>query len=279
MAPYRPQRINKELGQDKVARTFGPYVSRRFRDALLDYVCETFGVRTCARLPRQVCLRYHMGRCCGICEGHVSAGEYARIVARVTDFLSYPHDDLIVRMRAQMQAFSERRQFEAASRVRDQVRALESTLEHQVVDRSLAALERPLAAPDRSQAGVDHDQAAIYFGCDRALIADVRGGKVLGLSLHELIAGQGPAGFLLARYASAHRTRPAPPELIVNRLERRDEVARVLSAANGAPVEITVPQEGIKRELLEFCERNYHYRVADDGRPTALDDRPAVGDV
>ena len=251
LAPYREQRINKALGQDPIARTFGPYVSRRFRDTLLEYVCETFGARTCVRLPRQVCLRYHLGRCCGVCEGHVTADEYAALVDRVIRFLSRPHDDLIAQMRDRMRACAERQQFEGASRIRDQVRALESTLQRQAVDRA-----------------VDHDQAAIYLGDRHALIADVRRGKVIGVSLHELGA-EGDAAFLLACYAGAQSARRCPPELVVNRLERRDEVARALEAANGHPVAITVPAQGALRDLLDFCERNYAYRTEDQGRMTA----------
>jgi excinuclease ABC subunit C len=249
LAPYREQRINKALGQDPIACTFGPYVSRRFRDTLLEYVCETFGVRTCARLPDKVCLRHHLGRCCGVCEGHVTADEYAALIDRVTRFLSRPHDDLLAHLRTQMRERMrecvEQQQFERASRVRDQVRALESTLQRQAVDRT-----------------VDHDQAAVYLGDRHALIADVRRGKVIGVSLHEL-GIEGNAAFVLARYASRRSARRCPPELVVNRLERRDEVARALAAANGHPVVITVPEQGALRDLLDFCEQNYTYRQAE----------------
>jgi excinuclease ABC subunit C len=73
----------------------------------------------------------------------------------------------------------------------------------------------------------------------------------------------GPAGdeaceqFLLTRYA-----RDCPEELIVNCLNRVQHVARVLSDANGHPVRVTVPQQGVKRDLLELCRRNYAYRVS-----------------
>lgn len=256
LAPYRPLRINKELGQDEIARTFGPYVSRGFRDTLLDYVCETFGVRTCTRLPRQVCLRYHLGRCCGVCEGHVSRPEYAQIIDRVICFLSgdshaHTYGNLIVHMRAQMQEAAGQEQFERATRIRDQVRALESTLEQQVVDRGVV--------------GAGRDHAVVYLGRTHALIADVRRGKVLGLSLHKLEAGGG-AALLWFRYA-----RQAPPRLVVNRLERRSEVEQELTAANGYPVEIVVPEQGVLCELLEFCELNYVYRTTDGRRQTTDD--------
>jgi excinuclease UvrABC nuclease subunit len=94
------------------------------------------------------------------------------------------------------------------------------------------------------------------------LLAEVHRGKVIGVSFHELGHRDG-ATFLLAHYA-----RHAPPELIVNRLERSQSVARALSATNGYPVEITLPEEGAPRELLAFCERNFVYRTTDERRRT-----------
>lgn len=78
---YRKNRINKDLERGgtstPVARYFGPYVNRRFRDALLGFVVDEFQLRTCAPLASQVCLRYHLGACGGVCEQRASALAYA----------------------------------------------------------------------------------------------------------------------------------------------------------------------------------------------------------
>jgi excinuclease ABC subunit C len=282
LVPYRELRMNVELGQDAVARTFGPYVSRRFRDTLLEYLCETFGVRTCDRLPtgkqaRRACLRYHLGYCCGVCrpyaaglkssDAQAAVADYARIIEQATDFLTRPHDDLIERMKTRMLDCAARQQYERAARVRDQVRALEFAFQPQVVERA-----------------VDHDEDAIYVGREAALIAHVRRGKVLRLSLHDLGEGEDAAAFLLAHYARHYAphyapgrspSRRCPPVLIVNRLaggsEGRAAVADTLSQTHGTPVEVIVPKEGFGRALLAFCERNYAYRVEGivDGRQSA----------
>jgi excinuclease ABC subunit C len=243
LVPYRRNRINKPLGRDGVARCFGPYVMRRFRDTLLEYVCEAFGVRTCAPLPDRVCLRYHMGRCCGVCEGRVSRLEYAQLVERASDFMSYAHDELIEEMKERMRACAGRLEYERAQRIRDQIRALESTLQQQIVERV-----------------VDHDQDVIYVGEQQALVTHLRRGVVQGMSLYDLDesedAGEAPDRFLLSHY-----TTDSPDELIVNRLACAEQVERALATANGHPVRITLPHGGVKRELLQLCERNYHYRV------------------
>jgi excinuclease ABC subunit C len=243
MVPYRKNRLNKQLGGDSVERLFGPYVSRDFRDVLLEHICETFGVRTCASMPDQVCLRYHLGRCCGVCEAKVSPAEYARVVERAVEYLSHPHKDLIERMKRHMRACAGRLEFERAGRTRDQVRALESALQRQIVERA-----------------VDHDQDVVYFGARGILVAHVKRGVVQGMSMFELKgtdAGiQSRTHFVLERYATQ-----SPGELIVNHLEDPQAVAQALTSANGTPIQITVPHSGVKYELLKLCERNYEYRA------------------
>jgi excinuclease ABC subunit C len=252
LVPYRKNRLNKQLGGDSAVRLFGPYVSRDFRDVLLEHICETFGVRTCASMPDQVCLRYHLGRCCGVCEAKLSPAGYARIVERAVEYLSHPHDDLIERMRRHMRACAERLEFERAGRTRDRIRALESALERQIVERM-----------------VDHDQDVIYFGEHVALVTHVRRGVVQGMSTFELKGADAGANsrsrFLLERYASQ-----SPGELIVNGLDDPQAMAEALTSANGTPIRVTVPRSGVAYELLKLCERNYNYRLglANDERRT-----------
>jgi excinuclease ABC subunit C len=210
---------------------------------LLEHVCETFGIRTCVSLPKQICLRYHLGRCCGVCEARVSPAKYAQLVEQVVEYLSRPHDDLLERIRCDMQACAERLEFERAGRLRDQVRALESALQRQIVERV-----------------VEHDQDVIYFGERVALVAHVEQGVLLGISTYELDGADTGAKqcsrFLLERYATE-----SPSELIVNTIDDPRAVAQALTVANGAPIQVTVPQQGVKQELLKLCERNYGYRM------------------
>jgi excinuclease ABC subunit C len=91
LVPYRKHRSNRALIQGGetvgIARLFGPYVSRDYRDRLLGFVADHCRLRTCAPLPSRVCLRYHLSTCGGICEGKVAAPEYAAAVAAAVALL------------------------------------------------------------------------------------------------------------------------------------------------------------------------------------------------
>ena len=50
---------------------FGPFVSAKERTFVFQIVRKTFGLRTCKRLPKRACLRYHLGHCTGPCIGKI----------------------------------------------------------------------------------------------------------------------------------------------------------------------------------------------------------------
>ncbi|MGB8648772.1 MAG: GIY-YIG nuclease family protein [Anaerolineae bacterium] len=246
LLPYKKYWVNKPLDSvpgEAIEKRFGPYPSRLYGDTLLAFVTENYQLRTCDILPKRVCLLYHLKRCSGPCEGFISQAAYAAAVTRAVEFLSHPQAELIAQMKAQMVRYSEQLDFERAQRIKVQVHALETMLERQIVERD-----------------VPHDQDVVYWGDTHVLVMHCKRGVLLQVSLHPLAGDPqtGAAeGFILARYS-----RSSPAELIVNALAHPDGVQAALTAANGYPVQITVPQEGEELELVHLAAANYAYRQA-----------------
>jgi len=61
---------------------FGPFISSKERDYIFYAVKKTFGLRTCKRLPKRACLRYHLGHCSGPCIGKISEADYQKRAKR-----------------------------------------------------------------------------------------------------------------------------------------------------------------------------------------------------
>ena len=223
------------------------YVSRRFRDALLGLAADHFQLRTCAPLPRQVCLRYHLGACGGVCEHKVSVQDYAAAVAAAVALLAR-QTDLLRHLRRQMLAYAERLEFERAQRLKSHLEALEHALEPQVVERD-----------------VRHDQDVLYFGAERVAVMHVGRGAVQGLEVRALDSPvtRGAAAERCDRFLLGHYAQRSPQELIVNLIGDRAGVEQALTTANGSRVRITVPQRTGAAALLKRCELNHAYRVAD----------------
>ncbi len=255
--PYRKNRINKQMERIRgklLTRRFGPYLSYHFRNKLLEFVSDQYQMRTCHPLPEKACLRYHIGKCGGICEGRVSLEQYAEAVAQAVVFLSQSQADLIQKMKDQMLDYAEKLEFEKAQWMRAQIEMLENALEPQVVERD-----------------VHYNQDVIYFGDGHALVMPVDHGAVQKPDLYSLEPDDResmcPSGADIrvadnvAHWLLAHYAGDSPEELIINQLGDPQSVERALSIANGSPVKITIPEDGDGLELLKLCEMNYNYQI------------------
>src|SRR3954468_1732240 len=116
---------------------FGPYHSATSCREALRIVNRHFQLRTCTdhvlHNRRRPCLQYQIKRCPAPCVLGVSRVEYGDQVRDVRRFLEGKNDELLERLRARMKEASSKTEFERAATARDQLRALEASLEAQRV--------------------------------------------------------------------------------------------------------------------------------------------------
>jgi len=103
---------------------YGPYVNVKLLKEALSFMKKVFPLRTCRRMPKKVCLEYHMGQCPGPCEGLISEKDYRDIVEQLKKFLEGKKDDLIRMLEKRMAKFSKQREYEKALAVKKRVEAL-----------------------------------------------------------------------------------------------------------------------------------------------------------
>jgi excinuclease ABC subunit C len=227
LVPFRKHRINKRLGEAPPARTYGPYVSRNYRDVLLRLTSERFGIRSCDALPNRACFLHELERCLAPCVQHVPPAAYRVALRRAGAFLRQRPDAVMAELRREMAAQAARLEFERAKWTRDVLQALDGALAKQVV-------ERPGG----------RTQDVLWFGAERALVLKVERGAVVALESHAL-SGRTPEQFLVSHYAQ-----PMVDELLVP----RGVTARV------GGLRPKHPTRGPEAQLLRLCELNYRYR-------------------
>lgn len=248
--PFRKFRVNRDLGHEGLAiadKRFGPYLTSEIRDKLLDFVNENFHIRTCYPLPKSVCLRHHFGICGGICAGKETDLDYQAKVDDAVRFLTLKHTHILREMREKMIQCAEDELYIRARKIRDQLLAIDSALEKQIVERE-----------------VEHDEDVIWFGEDKqaeyALVMSLKQGMLWEMQLlkyrHESKTDVDSAKcFLRTRY-SEH----APGELIIHGPRDLLMLGPELALRNGYRVQMTMPKRGIKAHLLQLCQRNFTYR-------------------
>jgi excinuclease ABC subunit C len=117
---------------------FGPYPSAWSVRESLRSMQKIFPVRQCEdsyyRARSRPCLQYQMKRCSAPCvEGYVSDDEYSEQVKLATMFLKGKNSHVIATLVAKMEVASDKLDFEAAARYRDQISALRKVQEQQFV--------------------------------------------------------------------------------------------------------------------------------------------------
>ncbi len=118
------------------ARYFGPFTSTLSARETWKLLHKAFPLRRCTdksmKNRTRACLYHFMGQCLAPCMGSASAEDYAVAVRSVVEILSGRSSYLIKELHARMLDASESLDFEKAAALRDQIRAIERTVEKQV---------------------------------------------------------------------------------------------------------------------------------------------------
>ncbi len=116
---------------------FGPFTSANAVRSTLRLIDRVFQLRKCKTrdLPKRTrpCLNHQLGRCLGACVHQVSSSDYREIVHQVRLLLEGRNRELLGQLKKRMQSASEQLDFEKAALIRDQIRAVDATIERQNV--------------------------------------------------------------------------------------------------------------------------------------------------
>ena len=119
------------------ARYFGPFTSAQAARETWKSIHRIFPLRRCTdrAMKNRVrpCLYHHIGLCLAPCAGDVSREEYADMTRRVSLLLDGKSRELIDLLRGAMERAADDLDFERAAVLRDQIRAVEKTVERQGV--------------------------------------------------------------------------------------------------------------------------------------------------
>ena len=242
------------LVRDDGARYLGPFTDVKLLRRTLREIRRIFPVRTCRnfedyRRSNRPCLYFHIRRCVGPCttRSRSTPAEYRALVDQLILFLTGRDDELLGRLRVEMEQASTERRFEVAAQRRDQLQLLEIVRMPQNVV---------------GQGGRDTDVLGVArLGRHAAVAALVlRGGRVVGKETRILNHAEGledaaVLGSFLTQHYLARRT--LPKRIVVAGPPR--DAALTLAALTqqaGHRVLLRVAQRGRGLKLVRSAERN-----------------------
>lgn len=124
--------VTRKIVKDK-GKYFGPYPNAYAAQETKKLLDKLYPLRKCRTLPDKVCLYYHLGQCLAPCEFPVEPSEYERMTGEITKFLNGGHREIKKQLQQKMEQAAEELAFERAKEYRDQIAAIEATMEKQTI--------------------------------------------------------------------------------------------------------------------------------------------------
>jgi excinuclease ABC subunit C len=218
---------------------FGPFVSALERDHVLQFLNRTFALRTCRKLPKKTCLRYHLQLCTAPCVGLISQEDYDMRIRNVRLILSGKSRELLKKLRQEMTRKSQSFEYENALIVRNQITAIQHLQEHQKMQRQHTFDEDIISYLLRD--------GTIYL-----MLFNIYKGTLS--TKNEFVFDFTP-DFLEEFIVQYYSENPIPSEVIIPQ-KPSDSLAAFLTQKRKKKVRIIVPKKGTKKQLLELVEKN-----------------------
>ncbi|GAB6084934.1 excinuclease ABC subunit UvrC [Alkaliphilus crotonatoxidans] len=243
----------RRVVKDK-SKYFGPYTNVGALNETINIIHQLYPIRSCNKNIEKMiergerpCLNYHIKKCMGPCRGPEGKEEYNQMIQEIIMILNGKEAELIKKIQEKMKEASANMNFEEAARYRNQLWALESTLEKQKivtdqrVDQDVIAL-----------AEADH-----YF---LVIVFFIREGKLIHQEKftidrnEEETREEALTAFVKQYYGE--NTHVPKEILLEHQLEEAPVLEQWLSGKRGSKVELKVPVRGDKRRLLEMVQKN-----------------------
>jgi len=244
-------RIMKHRGARKAkGNYYGPFASAGSVNTTINALQKLFLLRSCtdgfmARRDRP-CLLYQIKRCSAPCVGRIDEAGYADLVRQAKDFLGGRSSAVQQEIEAQMQDAAEALDFERAAMLRDRLRAATFIQGSQAINaEGVSNADIFALAAKGGQVGV---QAFFIRGGQNWGHRAFFPSHTEGLSEEEVLQS-----FLTQFYEEVP---PARLILVDRDLPEASLLEEAFREGAGGKVEISVPQRGNRRRLLQQAARN-----------------------
>ncbi len=234
---------------DKDGHYYGPYTDGTARRLILNTLRNIFKIRNCNRLPKKVCLQYHIDKCSGPCENLISEERYKVNVKNAERLLKGETKAIIRDLIRCMKKTSFQEQYELAKIYRDQIEAIKLIEEKQKID-----------VPKKYDQDVINWlvlNSKIYFQ-----IFNIDKGVITSRHKFDFKYDEGVIEDFIKHYYSINFI---PRELILpEKLNEQNLIQRYLQKIKNKKfgfsilpkVDLTIPQKGEKLKLLQLVKNN-----------------------
>jgi excinuclease ABC subunit C len=247
---WAPQLLKHRGARTRPGQYFGPFASVWAVNRTINALQRAFLLRSCSdsffESRTRPCLLYQIKRCSAPCTKEIDFPDYGALVREANAFLSGRSKAVKDELAAEMERASIALDFERAAIYRDRLAALSAIQSQQGIN--------PRGVEEADVFAV-HQQGG--FSCVEVFFFRTGqnwGNRAYFPKADRLLA---PADVLSAFLGQFYDDKP-PPRLILisHEIEDRALLAEALSTKSGHKVEVSVPQRGEKKDLVEHALAN-----------------------
>ncbi len=253
---WAPQILKHRGARSRQGHYYGPFASAGAVNRTINALQRAFLLRSCSdsffESRSRPCLLYQIKRCSGPCTGEIDYAGYGELVREANAFLSGRSSSVQKELAGEMDKAAGALDFERAAVYRDRLSALSAIQSHQGINpRSLEEADVFAVHQDGGytcvevfffRTGQNWGNRAYFPKADRALGA----GEVLS-----------------AFMAQFYDDKPPPRLVLVSHdFEERGLLADALGTKAGRKVEVSLPQRGERKELVQHALANAREALA-----------------
>ena len=218
---------------------FGPFVSGATREYVKKLLIKTFKLRTCKRLPKKECIRYHINLCSAPCTKRISAEEYISQIKHISTILNGDILGIIEELKKKMKESAVTKDFERSLELRNNIESLEYLKERQNMQRNKVYDE------DILNFIVKEDKVyLILFNISKGILDNK---QVFEFDFKE--------NFLEEFLTQYYSDNIIPKEIIIPKTIDKT-IIEFLEKKRGKKLDITIPKIGEKKKLLALVLKN-----------------------
>ena len=139
---FKTRKIIKGIGD-----YYGPYSFGNTLDLVLELIHKLYPIRTCnTQMTKnsveigkyRLCLKYHLGNCCGVCEGKISRDKYLEYIDAARKIIKGDAQEISKQIEAEMMNAAMKMRYEEAGRLKEKLELIENFKSKTVITNSHA---------------------------------------------------------------------------------------------------------------------------------------------
>ena len=253
---WAPQILKHRGARTRPGHYYGPFASAGAVNRTINALERAFLLRSCSdsyfEARTRPCLLFQIKRCSAPCTREIDFAGYSELVKEANEFLSGRSQSVQKEMAREMDKASAALDYERAAIYRDRLSALSAIQSHQGIN-----------PRSTDEADVFAVHQAGGYSCVEVFF--FRTGQNWGNRAYFPKADRsiGPAEVLGAFLAQFYDDKPPPRLILVSHdFDERALLAQALTAKSGRKVEVSAPQRGERKELVQHALANAREALA-----------------